>query len=109
MATLDHRLNGNKWVVGTIKSVLGPLMYNVRIHPNVLWKRHINQIIPMPQGGESIDSDEPWDFSQLSFEKQNTGERSRDTDVEITPVEQTRRYRLREKRPPVRYDPSTYL
>ena len=31
MATLDHRLNGNKWVVGTIESVLGPLMYNVRI------------------------------------------------------------------------------
>ena len=63
----------------------------------------------MPQGGESIDSDEPWDFSQLSFEKQNTGEQSRDTDAEITPVEQTRRYLLRERRPPVRYDPSAYL
>ena len=48
VATLDHRLNRNKWVVSTIESVLGPLMYNVRIHPNVLWKRHINQIIPMP-------------------------------------------------------------
>ena len=55
MATLDHRLNGNKWVVGTIESVLGPLMYNVRVHPNILWKRHINQIIPMLQGDESID------------------------------------------------------
>ena len=109
MATLDHRLNGNKWLVGTTESVLGPLIHNVRIHPNVLWKRHINQIIPMPQGGESIDSDETWDFSQLSFEKQNTGEPSRDSDAEITPVEQTRRYPLRERRPPVRYDPSTYL
>ena len=62
----------------------------MRIHPDVVWKRHINQIISMSQGGESIDTDEPWDFSQLSPEKQNTGEQSKDTDAEINPVEQTR-------------------
>ena len=96
-------------MVGTIETVFGPLMYNVRIHPYELWKRHIHQIIPMPQGGESIDLDERWDFSQLSFEKQNTGEPSRDTDAVITPVEQTRQHPLRERRPPVHYDPSTCL
>ena len=50
-------------MVGTIESVLGPLMFNVRIHLDLVCKRHISQIIPTPQSGESIDMDELWDFS----------------------------------------------
>ena len=96
-------------MVGTIESVLGALMYNVRIHPNVVWKRLINQIIPVPPGGEWIDTYRPWDFTQLSPEKQNTDEQSKDADAELIPVEQTHRYPLQERQPPVRYNPSTYL
>ena len=48
VATLDHRHNDKKSVVGTINSVLGHLMYTVRIAKDVVWKRHHNQIIPMP-------------------------------------------------------------
>ena len=54
VAMLDHRHNDKKWVVGTIYSVLGHLMYTVRIAKDVVWKRHHNQIIPMPDEDSSL-------------------------------------------------------
>ena len=54
VATLDHRYNDKKWVVGTIDSVLGHLMYTVRIAKDVAWKRHHNQTIPMPDEDSSL-------------------------------------------------------
>ena len=54
VATLDHRHNDKKWFVGTIDSVLGHLMYTVRVAKDVVWKRHHNQIIPMPDEDSSL-------------------------------------------------------
>ena len=54
VAKLDHRHNDKNWFVGTINSVLGHLMYTVRIAKDVVWKRHHNQIIPMPDEDSSL-------------------------------------------------------
>ena len=54
VATLGHRHNDKKWVVGTINSVFGHLMYTERIAKDVVWKRNHNQIIPMPDENSSL-------------------------------------------------------
>ena len=117
VATLDHRLNDNKWVVGTIASVLGPLTYNVRIHPNVIWKRHINQIIPLSQkeGDDCAVTpyrDYGYDGDPLS-DRLSRDELREQNNREIADSnfqqDQMRRYPLREnRRPPDRYNVCNY-
>ena len=117
VATLDHRLNDNKWVVETIASVLGPLTYNVGIHPNVIWKRHINQIIPLSQKEGDDCAVTPYrDYgydgdplsnrlSQDELREQNNREIA-DSNFQ---QDQMRRYPLREnRRPPDRYNVCNY-
>lgn len=48
VATLDYR-GSNKWAAGVIAEKVGTLVYNVRVYPNMIWKRHANQIIEMPE------------------------------------------------------------
>lgn len=40
----DYR-QGQQWKRGTIYATTGPLMYQVEISPNVIWRRHANQIV----------------------------------------------------------------
>ena len=35
---------GNKWVPGIITAQSGPLSYEVRVAPNTVWRRHIDQL-----------------------------------------------------------------
>ena len=36
----------NGWVVGVITSKLSPVTYLVEVEPHVIWKRHVNQLLP---------------------------------------------------------------
>ena len=53
----DYR-GGNKWMPGVITAQKGPLTYEVRIAPNTVWRKHIDQLkgsaLPLrsEQGGE---------------------------------------------------------
>ena len=38
----DYR-GGNKWVPGIITAHSGPLSFEVRVAPNTVWRRHIDQ------------------------------------------------------------------
>ena len=111
MATLDHRYNDKKWVVGTIDSVLGHLMYTVRIAKDVVWKRHHNQIIPMPDEDSSL-TDFP--LSQIIDNEilkgttppsqcQNEDSETNSQNDEIW------RYPSRIRRPPDRYNAADYF
>ncbi|XP_033107793.1 uncharacterized protein K02A2.6-like [Anneissia japonica] len=44
VAVRDYR-NRGKWTSGTIHTRTGPLSYVVCVGPNVLWRRHVDQII----------------------------------------------------------------
>ena len=35
---------GNKWVPGIITAHLGPLSYEVKVTPNTVWRRHVDQL-----------------------------------------------------------------
>ena len=39
----DYR-GGNKWLPGIITAHSGPLSYEVRVAPNTVWRRHIDQL-----------------------------------------------------------------
>ena len=39
----DYR-GGNKWMPGVITAQRGPLTYEVRVAPNTVWRRHIDQL-----------------------------------------------------------------
>ena len=40
----DYRSQKNTWILGTVGAVLGTRHYSVEIAPNVLWRRHIDQM-----------------------------------------------------------------
>ena len=35
---------GNKWVPGIITAHSGPLSYEVKVAPNTVWRRHVDQL-----------------------------------------------------------------
>ena len=35
---------GNKWVPGIITAHSGPLSYEVKVAPNTVWRRHVDQV-----------------------------------------------------------------
>jgi len=112
VATLDHRLNTKKWIIGTIESVLGSLMYSVRINPEVVWKRHHSQIILMPegehQGGPRYSPADDM-LLDVQFDNSNTeGTQTTNQNVSDGQSVQQRRYPLRIRRPPVRYSPENH-
>ena len=43
VVTRDYR-GGNKWVPGIITAHSVPLYYEVRVAPNTVWRRHIDQL-----------------------------------------------------------------
>ena len=111
VATLDHRHNDKKWVVGTIDSVLGHLMYTVRIAKDVVWKRHHNQIICMLDEDSSL-TDVP--LSQIIDNEILKGTTSpsqgQNEDSEANSQNnEIRRYPSRIRRPPDRYNTADYF
>jgi hypothetical protein len=41
----DYRANASKWLPGIIHQKIGSLMYKVKVLNDVIWKRHLDQII----------------------------------------------------------------
>lgn len=41
----DYRNNGQKWQSGTVASQAGPLTYKVNISQDLVWRRHVDQLL----------------------------------------------------------------
>ena len=111
VATLDHRHNDKKWVVGTIDSVLGHLMYTVRIAKDVVWKRHHNQIIPMPDEDSSLtDVPLPQIIDSEILKGTTPPSQGQNEDSEANSQnDEIRRYPSWIRRPPDRYNAADYF
>ena len=111
VATLDHQHNDKKWVVGTINSVLGHLMYTVRIAKNVEWKRHHNQIILMPDEDSSLtDVPLPQIVDNEILKGTTPPSQGQNADSEANSQNyEIRRYPSWIRRPPDRYNAANYF
>ncbi|CAH0730436.1 unnamed protein product, partial [Brenthis ino] len=53
----DYRSNSNKWMEGIVCKKLGPVTYLIKLlNTNIIWKRHINQILDN-QINSNLDDD----------------------------------------------------
>ena len=52
-----------RWATGVVVSCVGNVMYNVKIAPNIIWKRHVDQI--MLYNGPIRNEDDDVDFNVL--------------------------------------------
>ncbi|XP_064461580.1 uncharacterized protein K02A2.6-like [Ornithodoros turicata] len=99
--------SGTKWVHGFIISRTGPVSYKVKVitqHGTFVWRRHIDQIVAAQARTESSTDLHEQESSDL-MPAISTGPCSETpvTEKPPTPV-QARRYPLRERRPPQRYE-----
>lgn len=119
----DYRNKGQKWQTGTIVSQTGPLTYQVKVGQDLVWRRHVDQLLDA-SGSTSVDAnDTPFhgDF-EFSDEAQDTGGPEDDAGGSapaspvpqrpaVNPVPQSptantspvRRYPERIRRPPERF------
>ena len=105
----DYRGNNQKWQPGEVLSQSGPLSYTVRVGPDMVWRRHIDQLRdataknPPAKSVTHEDSDEFQRSAPDDFDTDNET-------VEPHPgaagsaSEERRRYPMRNRRAPQRLD-----
>ena len=83
----DYRQNQEeKWQYGTIKTKIGPLMYEVEIQPGVTWRRHIDQMISSLQQNKNTRVEVPtiYDRTELNYPAATTATSRQDTSSSTT-------------------------
>ncbi len=78
----DYR-GQNKWIQGTVLSRTGPLSYQIQINDNIIWRRHIDQIVTgLKQPATTTDTSE----SQMDLDiPRGTQQNSREIREKETP------------------------
>ena len=111
MATLDHRHNDKKQIVGTINSVLGHLMYTVRTAKDAVWKRHDNPIISMPDEDSSLtDVPLPQIIDNEILKSTTPPSQGQNEDSEVNSRnDEIRQYPSRIRRLPDRHNAANYF
>ena len=61
VAVRDYR-GKTRWATGVVVSCVGNVMYNVQIAPNIIWKRHVDQM--MLYSGPFTHTDDDVDFNR---------------------------------------------
>lgn len=109
----DYRNNGQKWQSGTIASQTGPLTYTVNIGQDLVWRRHVDQLLdaagPTTVDAEPTPSSDGLDLSDqaqdIVIPEDDAGGSERDPPVAPSPAvtpTPVRRYPDRVRRPPER-------
>ena len=115
-----------KWIPGIIHSPTRPLSYEVRVGPDSIWRRHIDQLLDIDTGKPLVFNQKPDPVPQFvpdtseqmtpstavpeptSPTPTTTNTKSRDEQLPVDPEPATeppsnqRRYPLRQRRPPDR-------
>ncbi|KAJ8419116.1 hypothetical protein AAFF_G00006150 [Aldrovandia affinis] len=112
----DYRSPNQKWQSGEILSQTGPLSYTVSVGPNMVWRRHVDQLLDVSAGDvtalqEGLDT--PQDSKDTPMPPDNAAVND-DTQIpatvnptlpSVTDSESSvRRYPERKRTPPQRLD-----
>jgi predicted aspartyl protease len=94
--------DGDKWVPAKVVGRRGTLTYKVRINDSLVWKRHVDQLKPRSEEDYSPLTSDGADKRELG----NNAERAEapETAEVQQPREPQRRYPIRERKPPKRYE-----
>ncbi|XP_061152316.1 uncharacterized protein K02A2.6-like [Syngnathus typhle] len=55
----DYRNQGDKWQHAEILTQTGPLSYTVSVEPNVVWRRHVDQLLDASPGNAATQTTTP--------------------------------------------------
>ena len=102
----DYR-GREKWILGVVHSRNGPLSYEVRVGPDMIWRRHIDQILDSDTG-VTPDIDQPQELAPEIATTPSTGAQpSYDEETQnpktLVPVRspvREHRYPSRQRKPP---------
>ena len=72
-----------KWIQGIVHARTGPVSYQVKIAPNLIWRRHIDQLLASNIRTDTADSKEAPELSATTYES--------DTEDEATQVQPDQR------------------
>ena len=95
-------IGSDKWIPGTVIQQLGPVTYTVQISNGRIVKRHVNQLQPLHGNQESSDTTES--DTVLDNQCYPTVE---PVPEPPGPNEPERRYPLRNRHPPLRFQPTS--
>ncbi|CAB4028524.1 uncharacterized protein K02A2.6-like, partial [Paramuricea clavata] len=95
-----------KWIQGIVRAKTGPVSYQVEIAPNVIWKRHIDQLLASENIKDTQDLEPVTDIPGLANENFNaedeTAEDIQDQQDTLEPNQELDEVEQLEQRYPVR-------